>query len=164
MIPVVIATGVSWLVWVYRARTNAGILSPQYRFRYSPGFSVGGLVVPFANYWWFRPILEDICIGSSPDRPADDTVRLVRTCWGITIGAAIASIAIRPFFSFHVLTYTPDGRLVGGGAEAVQGLFGVAMYNTLLAVAFAPTVALLFVIIRRVSRQQTELLFPARHA
>ncbi len=41
------------------------------------GFSMGGLVVPFANYWWFRPILEDICIGGRPNRPADDTVRLV---------------------------------------------------------------------------------------
>jgi hypothetical protein len=164
MIPVIIATGVTWLVWVYRARTNAGILSPQHRFRYSPGFSVGGLVVPFANYWWFRPILEDICIGSSPNRPADDTVRLVRACWGISIGASLVSILVTPFFSFHVLTYTPDGRLVGGGAEAVQGLFGVAMYNTLLAVAVAPAVALLVVIIRRVSRQQTELLFPAQRA
>jgi hypothetical protein len=164
LLPLAIATAITWLTWVHRARTNAGVLSPQYRFRYSPGFSVGGLLVPIANYWWFRPILEDICIGSSPDRPAGDTVRLVRTCWGIWIGAAVVSIAVRPFLSFHVLTYTPDGRLVGGGAEAVQGLFGVALYNTLLAVVCAPVVALLVVIIRRVSRQQTELLFPAPRA
>ncbi|QYN39647.1 DUF4328 domain-containing protein [Pseudonocardia sp. DSM 110487] len=164
MLPLIIASSVTWLVWVHRARTNAGILSPQYRFRYSPGFSVGGMVVPFANYWWFRPILEDICIGSSPHRPADDTVRLVRTCWGISIGATLVSIFTQPLFSFHVLTYTPDGRLVDGGADAVHGFFGVALYNTLLAVVFTPTVALLVMIIRRVSRQQTELLSPAQPA
>lgn len=162
--PLVVATGVTWLVWVHRARTNAGVLSPGHRFRYSPGFSVVGMVVPFANYWWFRPILEDICIGSSPDRPADDTVRLVRACWGISIGATLVSIFVKPFFSFHVLTYTPDGRLAGGGADAVQGLLGVALYNTVTALVYAPTVALLVAIIRRVSRQQTELLFPAQQA
>jgi len=164
MLPVILAAGVTWLVWVHRARTNAGILSPQYRFRYSPGFSVGGMVVPFANYWWSRPILEDICIGSSPHRPADDTVRLVRTWWGIAIGGTLLSIFIQPLFPFHVLTYTPDGRLVGGGADALQGFFGTALYNTLLTLLVVPTLAMLVVIIRRVSRQQTELLFPAQPA
>lgn len=164
MLPLIIATATTWLVWVHRARTNAGVLSPQYRFRYSPGFSVGGMVVPFANYWWFRPILEDICIGSSPGRPADGTVRLVRACWGITVGATLVSMLIKPFFSFHVLTYTPDGRLAGGGADALQGLLGIALYNTVTALVFAPAGAMLITIIRRVSRQQTELLFPAQQA
>lgn len=163
-LPLIVATGIIWLVWIHRARTNAGLLSPGHRFRYSPGFSVGGMVVPFANYWWFRPILEDICIGSSPDRPADDTVRLVRVCWGITIGATLVSMLIKPFFSMHVLTYTSDGRLAGGGADALQGLLGIALYNTVTALVFAPAVALLVTIIRRVSRQQTELLFPAQQA
>jgi hypothetical protein len=164
MLPLAIATAITWLTWVHRARTNAGVLSPQYRFRYSPGFSVGGLLVPFANYWWFRPILEDICIGSSPDRPAGDTVRLVRTCWGLSIGGAVASILLQPFFGFHVITYTPDGHIVGGGAEAVQGLLGVALFNTVLALVFAPTVALFLTIVHRVSRRQTQLLFPAQQA
>jgi hypothetical protein len=163
-LPLIVAAGITWLVWIHRARTNAGLLSPGYRFRYSPGFSVGGMVVPFANYWWFRPILEDICIGSSPDRPADGTVRLVRACWGITVGATLVSLLIKPFFSFHVLTYTSDGRLAGGGTDALEGLLGVALYNTVTALVFAPAAAMLVTIIRRVSRQQTELLFPAQQA
>lgn len=164
MLPVMLAAGTTWLIWVHRARTNAGILSPAHHFRYSAGFSVGGMVVPFANYWWSRPILEDICIGSSPDRPADDTVRLVRAWWGIAIGGSLLALVARPLFPVHVLTYSPDGTLVGGGADAVQGLLGTALYNTMLALLFAPTVALLAVIIRRVSRQQTEILFPAPQA
>lgn len=164
MLPIILAAGITWLVWVHRARTNAGVLSPAYRFRYSPGFSVGGMVVPFANYWWSRPILEDICIGSSPDRPADDTVRLVRAWWGITIGGTLLALFGRSLFPVHVLTYSPEGRLVGGGADAVQGFLGTALYNTMLALVFAPTVLLLAVIIRRVSRQQTEILFPAGQA
>lgn len=164
MLPIILAAGITWLVWVHRARTNAGILSPGYRFRYSPGFSVGGMMVPFANYWWSRPILEDICIGSSPDRPADDTVRLVRVWWGIAIGGTVLALFGRPLFPVQVITYSPDGTIVGGGADAVQGFLGTALYNTVLALVFAPTVLLLAVVIRRVSRQQTEILFPAGQA
>ncbi|MHA6615618.1 DUF4328 domain-containing protein [Pseudonocardia sp. DLS-67] len=164
MLPIILAAGITWLVWVHRARTNAGVLSPAYRFRYSPGFSVGGMVVPFANYWWSRPILEDICIGSSPDRPADDTVRLVRVWWGIAIGGTVLALFGRSLFPVQVITYSPDGTIVGGGADAVQGFLGTALYNTMLALVFAPTVALLAVVIRRVSRQQTEILFPAGQA
>lgn len=88
----------------------------------------------------------------------------MRACWGITIGATLVSMLIKPFFSMHVLTYTPDGRLAGGGADALQGLLGIALYNTVTALVFAPAAALLVTIIRRVSRQQTELLFPAQQA
>lgn len=162
--PFAVAAAVVLLVWVHRARTNAGILSPGYRFRFSPAFSVGGLFVPFANYWWSRPILEDIVAGSSPHRPADATLRLVRVWWGLLIGNAVAGLVTRYVRPEYTLTYDPDGSLVEGGREALQGFLGIALGNTVLVLVVLPMITLLAVIVRRVSRQQTELLFPAQRA
>jgi hypothetical protein len=160
--PLIAGAGISWLVWLYRARTNAGLLSPQYRFRYSPTFSVVGMVAPFANLWWSRPILEDVCRGSSPFAPADHLVRLVRAWWGIVIGGTVVSVVGQAFFPIRVLTYSPEGTLVDGAEEALSSFLGVAVLNTLLVANFAASIAVLAVIIRRVSRQQTELLFPTQ--
>jgi hypothetical protein len=161
-IPLVIAAGISWMTWLHRARTNAGVLSPHYPFRYSPGFSVVGMIVPFANLWWSRPILEDVCRGSSPHAPADDLVRLVRTWWGIVIASTVVSIVGQPLFPIRTLTYAPDGTLVDGGREALSSFFGVAVLNTVLAIAFAASIAVFATIVRRVSALQTAQLFPAR--
>jgi transposase InsO family protein len=57
---VLAAAMVVLLVWVWRARRNAALLTPAHRFRFSPGFSAGGLLIPFVNLWLARPIFEEI--------------------------------------------------------------------------------------------------------
>ncbi|HYH31769.1 MAG TPA: DUF4328 domain-containing protein [Pseudonocardia sp.] len=163
-LPVSLAGGISWLVWVHRARTNAGLVSPHHRFRYSPGFSVGGLLVPFANLWWSRPILEDICTGSSPYAPAHRAVRLVRTWWALLVTTTVVSITGSIAIPVPTLTYSPDGQLVSGGSEALDAFFAVALLDTLLAVLGTASLALLVMVTRWVSGQQTALLFAPRQA
>lgn len=162
--PVFLATGITWLLWIHRARTNAAILSPHHHFRYSPGFSVGGMVVPFANLWWSRPILEDIGRGSSPYGPADDVVRLVRSWWAIVVTGTAVSIVGQVLVPIPTLSYSADGALVAGGTDALGAWFATALLNTLLMVMAVASFVVLAVIIRRVSRQQTALLFPAQPA
>jgi Domain of unknown function (DUF4328) len=164
MLPIILAAGITWLVWVHRARTNAGVLSPAYRFRYSPGFSVGGMVVPFANYWWSRPILEDICIGSSPRGTADPTVQLVRTWWGLLVAGYVVPVIGRITTPVQTITYTPDGRIVDGGSAALSAFLTVALIDTVLMFMAVAGGLILATVVRRITQQQTELLFAARPA
>jgi hypothetical protein len=164
VLPLGIAATATWLVWVYRARTNAALISPHHRFRYSPGFSVGGLVVPLANLWFSRPILEDVCIGSSPRGTADPTVRLVRTWWGLVIAGYVVPVIGRIATPVQTITYTPDGRIVDGSADALSAFLTVALIDTVLMFMAVAGGLILVTVIRRVTRQQTEQLFAARPA
>jgi hypothetical protein len=164
VLPLGIAATATWLTWVYRARTNAALISPHHRFRYSPGFSVGGLVVPFANLWWSRPILEDICIGSSPRGTADPTVQLVRTWWGLLVAGYVVPVIGRITTPVQTITYTPDGRIVDGGSAALSAFLTVALIDTVLMFMAVAGGLILATVVRRITQQQTELLFAARPA
>jgi hypothetical protein len=157
-IPALLASTVVLLVWSYRARSNAALISPNHQFRHSPAFSAGGLVIPFANLWYFRPIMEDIWTGSRPAGAADDGARPVRNMWLWSVAGAVVSIVGDIAVPTSVITYDASGRMVSGGGEAAGAALGTALLNTVLfAMAVVATVKLVK-IVRQVSRWQTEQL------
>lgn len=158
LLPAVIAAVVTTLVWVHRARTNAGALSPGMPFRHSPAASVGLLLVPVANLWFLRSVLQDICAGSSPWGRDERGAALVRAYWTTTVattGVVVAGTVV--FRVIGALVYG-DGALVDesvNSALATAGIvFEVAVYvlSVVCAVLFS-------LVIRHVSRLQTAALF-----
>ena len=92
LVPTLIAAVVTTLAWVHRACTNAAALSPNVRLRHTPASSVALLLLPIANLWFLRPILEDACTASSPHGRDDRGVRLVRVFWTTTVVSAALSL------------------------------------------------------------------------
>jgi hypothetical protein len=164
VVPALLAATVVLLIWTHRARVNAALISPAHRFRHSPGFSAGGLVIPYANVWFFRPIMEDIWIGSRPAGAADDGARPVRTAWLWTVTGTIISIVGGIVVPPTVITYDQSGRLISGGEQAVSASLGTALLNTVL-FAIGVAIAVMVVrVVRQISHWQTVQLFPARQA
>ncbi|CAL9616664.1 hypothetical protein SUDANB38_05783 [Streptomyces sp. enrichment culture] len=54
-----IATGIVFIVWFHRARTNAEVFGPAEQRR-TPGWAIGAWFIPIANLWIPRRIAGDI--------------------------------------------------------------------------------------------------------
>jgi hypothetical protein len=156
LVPAVIAAAVTTLVWVHRAGTNAAALSPHLRPRYTPAASVGLLLIPVANLWFLRPVLEDLCARSSPYAPDARGARLVRTCWATTVVTAIFSLlgnlAMR---GITARLYGP-GRPLDESLNTWVATAGLAFSTAEYLLAIACTV-LFARVVRHISRQQTAL-------
>jgi hypothetical protein len=157
--PIAVAGLITTLVWVHRARTNAGILAPHHQFRYSPGFSVVGLLVPIANLWWTPRIVTDVCIGTG----LPGTVRLIRAWWSINITGVVAS-QIGTFALRTEIDMTEDasGRIVSVADDATSVAFAVAVLNTVVLATYIGFFVMLVPVVRRVSTRQTALLSARR--
>jgi hypothetical protein len=157
--PIGVAGVITTLVWVHRARANAGILAPHHHFRYSPGFSAGGLLVPIANLWWTPRIVTDICIGTG----LPGTVRLIRAWWSISITGVVLSLigklALRR--TIH-MTEDASGRIVSVADDAVSIGFAVAVFNTVVLATYIAFFVMAMPVVRRVSTRQTALLSARR--
>ena len=157
--PIVVAGVITTLVWVHRARTNAGILAPHHHFRYSPGFSAGGLLVPIANLWWTPRIVTDICIGTG----LPGTVRLIRAWWSINItGVVLSQIGTFALRTEIDMTEDASGRIVSVADDATSVAFAVAVLNTIVLATYIAFFVMLVPVVRRVSTRQTALLSARR--
>jgi hypothetical protein len=156
LVPGLLAAAVTTLVWIHRARTNAGSLSPHLRLRYSPGASVGLLLIPFANLYFLGPILADVCAGSSPYGRDDRGAALVRAFWATTVGsAAVAVLGNLVFGVVQAQVYGP-GRIVDRSFNAGMATAGMAFTSIVFVLAAACTV-LFALVVRHISRQQSAL-------
>jgi hypothetical protein len=159
LVPAVIAAAVTTLVWVHRSGTNAAALSPFRRPRYTPAASVGLLLIPVANLWFLRPVLEDLCTGSSPYAPDARGARLVRACWATTVVTATVSLL------GNLAMHGVSAQLYGTGRPMDESLntwmatAGPAFSTVEYLLAVACTV-LFARVVRHISRQQTALLPP----
>jgi hypothetical protein len=152
------------LVWVSRARRNAAVLNPSYHFRYSPGFAVGGLLIPVANIWYYRAIFEEIWLASDP-AANPGPARPVRTWWNVLIfGTVVGCMGWISLLSSRLstITYGSDGSLVSGGDEALSNLATINLWNTALGIFVAIYFVLFAGIVRQISRWQTDR-FTAPH-
>ncbi|MFC9997052.1 DUF4328 domain-containing protein [Nocardia sp. NPDC127526] len=120
-----IATGIAFLIWLWRARRNAETLCAA-RHRRSMGWILGGWFCPVVNLWFPAIILADVVRASDPRTPADaPTLRgrpgagLVTAWWAaLLVHWALAWLGLAlsiPKFEVHtsgddvVLTRAPLG-------------------------------------------------------
>jgi hypothetical protein len=157
LVPTLLAAGVTTLVWIHRARTNAASLSPHLRFRYPPGASVALLLIPFANLYFLGPVLADVCAGSSPYGRDHRGAALVRTFWATTVGsAAVAVLGNLAFMVVEAQVYG-TGRIVAESLNAGLATAGMAFATVVYVLAVACTV-LFALVVRYISRQQSALM------
>jgi hypothetical protein len=153
-----IAAAVTTLVWVHRARTNAEALSPGMPFRHSPAASVGLLLVPVANLWFLRQVLQDICTGSSPWGRDERGAALVRAYWATTVATAAVALAGNLVLTVVGAALYGDGPLVDESVNT--GLATAGIVFAVVVYALGAVCAVLFsLVVRHVSRLQTAALF-----
>jgi hypothetical protein len=159
LVPALIAVAATTLAWVHRAGTNAAALSPHLRPRYTPAASVGLLMIPLANLWFLRPVLEDLCVGSSPYAPDARGVRLARTCWATIVVTATVSVVGNLALRAGSAQLYGTGRPVDESLNTWMATAGLAFATVEYLLAVACTV-LFSLVVRHISRQQAALLPP----
>jgi hypothetical protein len=87
----VLATGIVFIIWLYRARMNAQALGGRFQRR-SPGWAIGGWFCPVVNLWFPYQIVTDV------RREADGEPKgypLHRWWWGFWIATGVAGAQSR---------------------------------------------------------------------
>jgi hypothetical protein len=83
---VTIVVGIVVLIWFHRAASNAEALGlPQRR---SPGWAVGGFILPIVNFWFPYQSACDFFPPGSPDR------KLVGRWWAFWLSAQLSSFVV----------------------------------------------------------------------
>jgi hypothetical protein len=159
LVPSLLAAGVTTLVWIHRTRTNAGLLSAHLRFRYTPGASVGLLLIPFANLYFLGRVLGDICAGSSPYGRDDRGAALVRAFWATTVGSVAVAVLGNLAFRVVQAQVYGTGRIVDESSNEQIAAAGMAFTSIVHVLAVACTV-LFALVVRHISRQQSALSTP----
>lgn len=91
-IAVVLTAAVAWMVWLWAARRNAGRLSAG-PFKRSQGWAVGAWLIPFANLWLPKQVVDDTWSATArylgaPDLPSRKST-LVYFWWAAFVVYAI---------------------------------------------------------------------------
>jgi Domain of unknown function (DUF4328) len=107
---VVLATGIVFIVWLYRARTNADALGGRFQRR-GKGWAIGGWFCPIVNLWFPYQIVTDV------RREADGEPKsypLHRVWWGfwIATGALGTSSRLQTGEDVNSLTDATDAAIV----------------------------------------------------
>ncbi|MET9296820.1 DUF4328 domain-containing protein [Streptomyces sp. NPDC003077] len=135
---VMIAAGVAFLVWLWRARINAELMSGAAAHRRSRGWVVGGWIGPVVNLWVPYQVVSDIWRASAPRRP----VRLapVNAWWALFA----AAIVVRPIQWRMSSTF-----------DSERDVLANANMSTLLTVLYVGAGVLVVLIVRRITAWQT---------
>jgi Domain of unknown function (DUF4328) len=133
-----LAAAVVFLVWLWRARRNAEDLSPD-GHRLGRGWTIGGWLVPVVSFWFPLRIVEDIWHAS---RPADVVAPSapVRRWWFMWIATTVAAIWL---------------RFASRGEPSIGKLAEIAIVNTVTTVLQCAAGALVFLVIRQITRWQS---------
>ncbi|WP_176903356.1 DUF4328 domain-containing protein [Nonomuraea maritima] len=81
-------TAVAFLVWLYRVRTNAEVLSPDGHRRSRP-WVIFGWIVPIICFWFPKQIVDDIWYASA--RTPRPSKALPNAWWAIWISVTLAT-------------------------------------------------------------------------
>jgi hypothetical protein len=93
-LPVVITTGVVFLMWIHRANRNARGLGAE-EMTFSPGWSVGWFFIPIANFWKPYQAMKQIWQASAnpSDWQSQPVPTLVSNWWALWVFSNLLSQA-----------------------------------------------------------------------
>ncbi|MFI6898189.1 DUF4328 domain-containing protein [Streptomyces sp. NPDC050256] len=138
-----IAAGVTWLVWLWRARINSELMSGVAAHRRSRGWVAGGWMAPVANLWIPYQIVSDVWRASAPRRPV--SITLINAWWALFV---IASFVVKP------LQWRASQQF-----DSENDVLTNAYLSTMLTALYAVAGLLLVLIVRRITEWQS-----GRHA
>ncbi|MEU8971171.1 DUF4328 domain-containing protein [Streptomyces monashensis] len=134
-----IAAGVAFVVWLWRARINAELMSGAAAFRRSRSWAVGAWIAPVVNLWIPYQVVSDVWRASAPRRSVP--VTLIKAWWALFI---VANAVVRP------IQWRMSSKF-----DSEQDVLSNADVSTLLTALYVVAGLLLVLIVRRVTAWQT---------
>ncbi|GAB2913877.1 DUF4328 domain-containing protein [Streptomyces mayteni] len=141
-----LASGILFIIWFYRIRTNAEVFDPNGQ-RLGRGWSIGAWFTPVVNFWFPKQIANDAWRASTP-WGANPGGGVMNAWWALWIATLVLYISVR--------SQGPDNDDLGSRTDLdrLQGQSATLAVTGLVIVA-AAIVGILFV--RQLSaRQQTK--------
>jgi len=143
-----IAAGMMFLTWLWRARVNAEHLC-RAEHRWSRGWTIGSWFVPVVNLWFPRQIVDDIWRTSRPGVPADtyrvdglELSPLVRAWWYTMLANVLVVLVL---------------RVETRGEVTIEVLKTAAQYGTVSTLLLLVGATLLSQVIRQITQWQSAL-------
>jgi hypothetical protein len=127
----------AFIIWLYRARTNAEILSdaPHRRTVRWVGWS---WFTPIVNFWFPFQVVSDIWKASKPDRRGSRVLGLWWTCWVISLLAEIigdliiaaqAETRLAELKGYAIVAVLSQGFLVLAGAFIIIAVRQISQWQ-----------------------------------
>lgn len=136
-----LVTGVLWVIWLYRARSNVEAWSPVHQ-RFGLGWSVGGWVCPVVNFWFPYVITRDVLDDTErapQDRGWDRPTRPLLIVWWLSFVALLVLGLIEKVMDPHTLDELSSYNNVQIALIAVRIVSGVLALAVLQQLTVAQT-------------------------
>lgn len=141
------ATGVMFLIWLFRARANAEILSPWPHRRAKP-WLIFGWVVPIVNFVFPKQIVDDIWTSSKPGAIEESahftTARRAALVWAWWLAWLVTGLL------------ATVGRRTYANAEEMPAIRNAAVFDIVGNVLSIATAALAIAIVMTITRFQED--------
>ncbi|HVQ93316.1 MAG TPA: DUF4328 domain-containing protein [Mycobacteriales bacterium] len=146
-----IATGIVFITWFYRARSNAGVLGGRYQRR-SQGWAAGAWFCPVVNLWFPYQIATDVlseaehAISPQPGPAGADTIP-PRRGYGL----------IRAWWALFIIGNVTALGATGRGGDDVDSLQGAVSFEIVSTVLEIPAAVLAVLVVRRITMAYARL-------
>ena len=124
-LPVVLTTGIVFLMWIYRANRNARGLGAE-GMTFTPGWSVGWFFIPIANLWKPFQAMKEIWQASADPAAwrSQKPPSLLSTWWALWI---FSNLLANLSFGMLLRSDTSSELLVGEVVTLISGLMDIPL-------------------------------------
>ncbi|MDQ8704719.1 DUF4328 domain-containing protein [Streptomyces sp. LHD-70] len=141
-VPVVPATYVVFLVWLWLVRVNSELWAGPAAHRRARGWVIASWMTPVANLWFPYQVVSDICQASAPRRPA--LRGPLKAWWALFVAATVVGRTLGGFYGREEIT--------------LDVLRSTAAMSTVSMVLELAAGALIILIVHRITGWQNERL------
>jgi hypothetical protein len=145
----IVVTAVTLMVWMFRAAKNNEALGRR-QPRFGPGWSIGGWLIPLANFVIPVLIMQDLWRGSDPAVPRDD----IR--WKIGNRSLLVGLWWGLLLFGRVLVAVGAGQIEESATlDGVRGGITVQIFGNVFTIA---ATVLAFFVVKAITQRQEECL------